>query len=71
MEDVLEVLERPLDATEPVVALDERPVVLHEDARPSMAMRPGRPKRRDYEYVRRGTANVFCIVEPKAGRHYL
>lgn len=70
MEDVLEVLERPVDAAEPVVALDERPVVLHDDARPPIAMRPGRTKRRDYEYVRGGTANVFCIVEPKRGRHY-
>lgn len=70
MEDVLEVLERPIDANEPVVALDERPVVLRADSRTSIAMRPGRARRRDYEYVRHGTANVFCIVEPKAGRHY-
>ena len=69
MEDVLEVLERPYDRREPVVALDERPVVLHSDARPGVDMRPGQPQRRDYEYVRHGTANVFCIVEPKAGRH--
>ena len=26
--------------------------------------------RRDYEYERCGTANVFCGVEPKAGRHF-
>ncbi len=26
--------------------------------------------RRDYEYKRRGTANVSCAVEPKAGRHF-
>jgi len=70
MDDVLEVLERPVDPREPVVALDERPVVLHADARPSIPMMPGRTKRRDYEYVRCGTANVFCIVELKAGRHY-
>jgi hypothetical protein len=31
-------------------------------------MRPGRPTRVDYEYVREGTANVFCIVEPLTGR---
>jgi hypothetical protein len=31
-------------------------------------MRPGVLARRDYEYVRRGTANVFCIIEPKEGR---
>src|SRR5450631_4288939 len=27
------------------------------------------PELRDYEYVRRGTANIFCIVAPKTGRH--
>jgi transposase len=32
-------------------------------------MRVGRLAREDYEYVRRGTANIYCIVEPKAGRH--
>ena len=32
-------------------------------------MAPGRIAREDYEYVRHGTANVYCIVEPKAGRH--
>jgi hypothetical protein len=33
-------------------------------------MQPGRIGRRDYEYKRCGTANVFCGVEPKAGRHF-
>ncbi|MCL2659609.1 MAG: IS630 family transposase [Acidobacteriaceae bacterium] len=32
---------------------------------------PGKLARRDYEYKRCGTANVFCGVEPKAGRHFL
>ena len=32
MEDVLEVYERPYDAREPVVCLDEKPVTLHADA---------------------------------------
>jgi hypothetical protein len=68
MEDVLEVYARPHDEREPVVCLDERPVVLREHARPPVPMRPRRVKRIDYEYVRRGTANIFCIVEPKTGR---
>ena len=68
MEDVLELLARKLDPLEPVVCLDERPVVLHEDARRGTPMRPGRVARVDYEYVRWGTANVFCIVEPLTGR---
>ena len=31
--------------------------------------RPGRVARQDDEYQRCGTANVFCVVEPKAGWH--
>ena len=34
MENVLNVLARPYDAREPVVALDERPVVLRSASRP-------------------------------------
>ena len=70
MEDVLEVYERPYDSTQPVVCLDEKPVTLHADVRPASAAVPGREARRDNEYERRGTANVFCAVEPKAGRHF-
>jgi hypothetical protein len=33
-------------------------------------MRPGQVARRDNEYKRCGTANVFCAVEPKAGKHF-
>jgi len=38
--------------------------------RPTSPAAPGRETRRDNEYERRGTANVFCAVEPKAGRHF-
>lgn len=38
--------------------------------RPASPVAPGREARRDNEYERRGTANVFCAVEPKAGRHF-
>ena len=69
MEDVLNVLAKPYNAQEPVVALDERPVKLHDAARPGRPMVPGKLAHRDYEYVRRGTANIYCIVEPKSGRH--
>src|SRR5499425_77037 len=70
MEDVLAVYEKPYRASEPVVCLDEKPVFLHADVRPSLPMRPGQVTRRDNEYKRCGTANVFCAVEPKAGRHF-
>ncbi len=70
MEDVLETYEQPYDPAQPVVCLDEKPITLHADVRPASAAEPGREARRDSEYERRGTANVFCAVEPKAGRHF-
>jgi DDE superfamily endonuclease len=70
MEDVLEVYERPYDQQEPVVCLDEKPITLHADVRPASPAAPGREARRDNEYERCGTANVFCAVEPKAGRRF-
>lgn len=70
MEDVLEIYERPYDPLQPVVCLDEKPVTLHADVRPATPAAPGREARHDSEYERRGTANVFCAVEPKAGRHF-
>jgi len=70
MEDVLKTYGQPYDSQEPVVCLDEKPVTLHADVRPTSPARPGREARRDNEYKRCGTANVFCAVEPKAGRHF-
>ena len=37
MEDVLETYERPYHQTHPVVCLDEKPVTLHADVRPSLS----------------------------------
>ncbi len=70
MENVLEVYEKPLSAQEPVVCADEKSVTLHQDVREPLPMKPGSVAKRDYEYERRGTANVFCAVEPKAGVHF-
>ena len=70
MEDILAVYEKPFSEREPVVCMDEKPVVLHADLRPPIPLQPGRELRRDSEYERRGTANTFCGVEPKAGRHF-
>jgi hypothetical protein len=62
--------EKPLLEKEPVVCLAEKPVVLHTDVRPQRPIRSGRIARRDCEYERCGTVNVFCGVQPKAGRHF-
>ena len=70
MEDVLATYEQPYDPQQPVVCLDEKSVTLHADVRSPSPAQPGREARRDNEYERCGTANVFCAVEPKAGRHF-
>jgi hypothetical protein len=70
MEDVLNLYKKPYNPKKPVVCLDEKPAQLVEDAREPKSLKPGKLKKRDYEYVRKGTANVFCAVEPKAGNHF-
>jgi DDE superfamily endonuclease len=70
MEEVLALYEKPLSEKEPVVCMDEKPVVLHADVRPPRPLQPGPIARRDCQYQRCGTANAFCGVEPKAGRHF-
>jgi transposase len=67
MEDILEVYEKPYDHLRPVVCFDEKPVPLISDARSRKPAEPGKSARIDYEYVRGGSVNVFCAVEPKAG----
>ena len=67
MEDGLDLYAEPSDPQYPTVGLDEKPVVLHAEARPARPLAPGRPERRDYVYVREGTANLFVMVEPLAG----
>jgi DDE superfamily endonuclease len=69
MDDVLALYERPYSVKEPVVCLDEKPVSLHAEVRVPQRARPGRVAKRDNEYRRCGTANIFGVVEPKTGRH--
>ena len=70
MEDVLELYERAHNPQEPVVCLDEKPICLHGEVRTPERARPGVVAKRDSEYKRQGRANVFCAVEPRAGRHF-
>jgi transposase len=71
MEDVLEVYAEADDPERPRVNFDECSVELHKDVRPPEPVGPGRPARVDYEYERNGTANLFVVVDPNAGRRYV
>ena len=68
MEDTLEVYTRPYHPEEPQVCVDEASKQLVADVTPPVSMQPGQPAREDYEYERCGTANLFMMFEPLAGR---
>ena len=71
MEKILDVYALPYDENRPVVCIDEKPVCLNSDARPRQEMRkPGDIRKIDYEYIRGGSVNVFCGIEPKKGTYF-
>lgn len=73
MEDVLEVYQRPYDPRHPVVCLDEMGKELqdHPAGRQPLPAEPNQPNagsvRQDYEYQRRGSANLVLMCEPLRG----
>lgn len=71
LKDNLDLYERPYDPARPTICFDEQNVQLLADSRPELPLKPGYVRRRDYEYVRHGTRNVFIFLEPKAGRRHL
>lgn len=68
MEDIIEVYTRPYDPRRPQVCIDEASKQLVAEVQAPLPMEPGQPERTDYEYERRGTANLFMVFEPLAGR---
>jgi transposase len=71
MEDILEVYTRPYDPRRPLICLDEASKQLLADKRPPRPAAPGRAARYDYEYERRGTANLFLWCEPLRGHRHV
>jgi hypothetical protein len=67
MEDVLEVYKRPYDPLRPVVCMDETSKQLIAETRPPEEPAPGRARRVDYEYERKGVADLFMFFEPLRG----
>lgn len=64
MEDVLELYHQPYDPARPVICMDETNKQLVGETRTPVPARRGQPRRIDYEYERRGTADVFLFTEP-------
>lgn len=68
MEEVLDLYQLPYDPQVPLVCMDETSKQLVGEVRVPIPPAPGRPARIDYEYERRGTANLFMFVEPLKGK---
>ena len=71
MEDVLDVYTRPYDPKRPQVCLDEASKQLLADVQPPLPARPGATATVDHEYARHGTAALFMVCEPLAGRRHV
>ena len=70
MEDILDVYALPYDPAIPLICMDEQPCQLLDDVVKPIAMKPGQPRKEDYEYERKGTCSIFVFTEPLAGwRH--
>lgn len=70
MEDILDLYAEPYDPQYPLVCFDESPYQLVSEVCQPLPVRPGQPRRYDYEYRRAGTCNLFMFFEPLQGwRH--
>jgi hypothetical protein len=67
MEDVLDVYAEPYNPLRPVVCTDERPCQLLDNVLEPLPMQPGRARRVDHEYERKGTCNLFMAFQPLGG----
>src|SRR3954470_4278407 len=67
MEDVLSVYKLPYDPDYPQVCMDESSKQLVAEVRPPEGLAPGKARRVDNEYERKGTCNLFMFFEPLRG----
>lgn len=71
MEDVLSLYEQAYDPAYPVICFDELSKQLIQETRQPIPAGRGQLERYDYEYQRKGTANLFVSFEPKAGKRFI
>jgi hypothetical protein len=68
MEEVLDVYAAHYDSRRPLICMDEASKQLTSDVAEPIPMAPGRPRREDYHYERRGVQAMFLFFDPIAGR---
>lgn len=68
MEAILHLYQQPYDPKRPMVCFDEKLTQLLKDVRTPLPLQARTGRRQDFEYKRKGTRNLFMMVEPKAGQ---
>lgn len=71
MEAVLDFYNREVEPGVVRLAFDERPCQLLGDIVEPLAMKPGKAKRTDSEYEKKGTCNILLAYNIDAGKRYL
>jgi hypothetical protein len=66
-EDVWELYASPYDPQRPRVCIDERPCQLMGEVVEPLPLEPGKPKRIDSEYERKGTSFLWLTFQPERG----
>lgn len=70
MEHILDLYQQEADPKRPLICFDEKPMQVIGSIREEVPMKPGAPKRVDYEYERHGTQNLLMFFAPFEGwRH--
>lgn len=71
MEDVLDLYHEPYDPDVPLLCMDESPKQLIAETRLPLPPQPGKSACYDYEYERKGTAEIFMFCEPLAAKRWV
>jgi transposase len=71
MEKILDLYEQPYDPNRPLICFDERPCQLIDDVLTPLAMEPGKPKREDAQYERKGVCSLLIAFEPLTGQRFV
>jgi transposase len=71
MEKILDIYEQPYDPQHPQICFDERPCQLIDDVLTPLAMKPGKPKREDTQYERKGVCSLLIAFEPLTGQRFV
>ena len=67
MEEILDIYCETYDEEHPLIAMDEHPKQVTGDLLEPLPLEPGRPRREDHHYTRRGTRAVFAFSDPLRG----